>query len=305
MAFDATAPEAPIARRSQWLFDWFCWYCTTYYLPGAFDAVRLSGSLPDTSLPGPHVIVLNHPSWWDPLLGLISSRFFPAMKGFAPIDQKALDKYAFFGRLGLFGVEQNTIQGAKSFTRTSKAILKDPQNALWITVQGEFTDPRIRPVLVRPGTGHLLANLEQGTMWPLAMEFPFWGEAFPEALLRFGEPVPLSRSAPGADQDWEETDSGTNNQPNPEPNTNIRSHKPFSPRAWNARIAKVLERTMDDLAKDAMTRDPARFVTIIQGKSRVGGMFDRLRRMASFFTGKRFDPRHLVGTKASDQEKGK
>lgn len=298
MAFDATAPEAPIKRRSQWLFDWFCWYCTTYYLPGAFDAVRLSGSLPDASLPGPHVIVLNHPSWWDPLVGLIASRFFPAMKGFAPIDQKALDKYAFFGRLGLFGVEQNTIQGAKSFTRTSKAILKDPQNALWITVQGEFTDPRIRPISVRPGTGHLLANLDQGTLWPLAMEFPFWGEAFPEALLRFGEPVPLCRSASGADKDWgdENTDPNQGTIPENLPN------KPFSPKAWNARIAKILARTMDELAIDAMTRDPARFVTIIQGKSRVGGMFDRLRRMASFFTGQRFDPRHLVGTKHTDPE---
>ena len=299
MAFDATAPDAPIARRSQWLFDWFCWYCATYYLPGAFDAVRLSGTAPDASLPGPHVIVLNHPSWWDPLVGLISSRFFPAMRGFAPIDQKALDKYAFFGRLGLFGVEQNTIQGAKSFTRASKAILKDPNNALWITVQGEFTDPRIRPVSVRPGTGHLLANLDQGTLWPMAMEFPFWGEAFPEALLRFGEPVPLSRDKPGADRDWGESVANTN------PITNREDPKPFTPKAWNWRVARILERTMDDLARDAMTRDPARFVTILQGKSKVGGMFDRIRRMASFFTGKPFDPRHLVGTKSADLEKGK
>lgn len=292
MAFDAKAPEAPMARRAQWLFDWFCWYCTTYYLPGAFDAVRLSGSPPDASLPGPHVIVLNHPSWWDPLVGLIASRFFPAMKGFAPIDQKALDKYAFFGRLGLFGVEQNTIQGAKSFTRASKAILKDPQNALWITVQGEFTDPRIRPISVRPGTGHLLSHLEQGTLWPLAMEFPFWGEAFPEALLRFGEPVPLCRSATGADKGWGEAGDGA------------VPAKPFSPKAWTTRIARILEQTMDDLAQDAMSRDPGRFVTILQGKSRVGGMFDRLRRMASFFTGKPFDPRHLVGAKGSHWETG-
>jgi hypothetical protein len=62
---------------------------------------------------------------------------------------------------------------------------------------------------------------------------------------------------------------------------------------------------MDDLARDAMTRDPARFATIIRGKSRVGGMFDRLRRMASFFTGNQFDPRHLVGTKDSDLDKDK
>jgi 1-acyl-sn-glycerol-3-phosphate acyltransferase len=301
MAFDATAPEAPIVRRSQWLFDWFCWYCTTYYLPGAFDAVRLSGSPPDTNLPGPHVFVMNHPSWWDPLIGLIASRFFPAMKGFAPIDKKALDKYAFFGRLGLFGVDQNTIQGAKSFMASSKAILKDPNHSLWITVQGEFTDPRIRPVSVRPGAGHLLANLEQGTLWPLVMEFPFWEEAFPEALIRFGAPVPLCRTSPGADKDWGGENPGTQTHSGTHPG----DPKPFSPKAWNARIARILERTMDDLARDAMTRDPARFVTIIKGKSRVGGMFDRLRRMASFFTGNQFDPRHLVGTKDSNLDKDK
>jgi len=258
-----TSDGVPVV--TPWLFRWFLWYCQTYYLPGAFDAIRLSGPQPPKDRPGPYIVALNHPSWWDPLLAFFASRFFSDFQSFAPMEEKAVAKYRFFQRLGIFGVDSQSMAGARRFLSIGRKILETETNALWVTVQGQFTDPRVRPVETRPGVAHLLSGMNRGTLWTLAMEFPFWEEPYPQALFRFGEPINIEPGIP--------------------------------PKAWNLIVARRLTQTMDDLAADACSRDPEKFSTLLVGKSRVGGMFDRLRRMGSFFTGKRFDPRHRLGGK--------
>lgn len=263
MAKKAIAKGDGIPNRTPWLVNWFYWYCQTWYLPGAFDAIRLSGPAPVLDRPGPYIVVLNHPSWWDPLLAFFASRFFSRFTTFAPMDQKAVEKYGFFGRMGIFGVDQTSLAGAKRFLDVSRKILSHENHALWVTVQGEFTDPRVRPIVTRPGVSHLLASLDKGTLWTFSMELPFWEETYPQALLRFGEPMAIE---PGIPQ-----------------------------RAWNEIISRRLTVTMDLLAADACSRDRSRFTTLLEGKSKVGGMYDRLRRFGSIFTGKKFDPRHGLG----------
>ncbi len=51
----------------------------------------------------PLLVCVNHPSWWDPLIGLyLSQRFFKARRQYAPIAALGLAKYRFFERLGFF-----------------------------------------------------------------------------------------------------------------------------------------------------------------------------------------------------------
>ncbi len=65
------ANSAPSPRRSAWQFALFRKYVRRY-LRHHFHAVRVSqaGPLPGL-LAGPLVVVANHPSWWDPLVGLV------------------------------------------------------------------------------------------------------------------------------------------------------------------------------------------------------------------------------------------
>ena len=163
----------------------------TRYLRRHFHSIRLLRATPPAISPTlPLVVFLNHPSWWDPLVSIfLAFRFFPERTPYAPIEARALSRYRFFTRLGFFGVEPGTARGATTFLRAGQAILAQPNVALWITPEGRFTDPRERPVTLRPGIGHLASRLRTGVFLPLALEYSFWEERYPEALAHFGEPI--------------------------------------------------------------------------------------------------------------------
>jgi 1-acyl-sn-glycerol-3-phosphate acyltransferase len=215
---------------------------------------------------GSVIVVTNHASWWDPLIGLALTSELPDWRElYAQIDAKGLAQYPFLERLGFFGVETGTTRGSLAFLRQSLAILSRPESLLSITAQGGFVDVRERPTRLKEGIGHLLHRLESATVVTLAMEYPFWNDRLPEALVRFG---PMIAIAPG---------------------------KELSPREWTARIAHALEENQDRLAEESRLRDPAAFTTLIDGTAGVGGIYDLWRRSRAKVRGESFDPEHQLG----------
>ncbi|WP_406694411.1 lysophospholipid acyltransferase family protein [Singulisphaera sp. Ch08] len=252
-----------IPATSPLLCSLFTRYAQKYVARG-IHAVRVSHSgLPPQVPPGrPLVVYLNHPSWWDPMIGLIlAARFWSGRRHFAPIDEVALQKYRFLARLGFFGIAKQGTRGGALFLRTSVAILQQPNTALWITGEGDFCDPRVRPVALRPGLGHLSRRVPQAVFVPLALEYPFWQERIPEALCRFGTPL-----EPGAER--------------------------ATPSEWTARLQLAIQETQDALAVEAVRRRPGDFQTILVGKVGVGFFYDRWRAMKATRSGRCFDAAH-------------
>ena len=256
-----TPPEAILARRSQPLFRLFAAYLR-WYVSRSFHAVRISRTgLPQAPHGRPLIVYSNHPSWWDPAIYiLLCDKLFRGRAGFGPMDSKALGKYRVFERMGVFGVPQDEARGAAIFLRTSIAVLAQPRNMLWITAEGAFTDARVRPISLRPGLAHLARRLPNATILPLALEYCFWHESRAEVLLRFGEPLDTSREG--------------------------------SVGEWTARLEQGLTTTMDALAAEAVTRNPALFVPILQGGAGVGGIYDVWRGLRAAAQGRAFDPSH-------------
>ena len=108
----------------------------------------------------------------------------------------------------------------------------------------------------------MASRLTEGFVVPVAMEYPFWNERTPEALIRFGEPLDLAKNR-GLDS-----------------------------REWTAKIEKVLAQCQDVLAVEAMQRDPAAFDALVSGQVGVGGLYDCWRRFMSRLRGKKFDAAH-------------
>src|SRR5215212_4919493 len=84
-----TPQPAELPRRWHWLIRAFRRYAVRY-VRKHFHAVRLSKSgaaFPTTD--EPLLVVLNHPSWWDPMIGIVLSRAFPDADQFAAIDAEA------------------------------------------------------------------------------------------------------------------------------------------------------------------------------------------------------------------------
>lgn len=260
---DHTASErARLPRRSDLLYRWFRWWVRGY-LRKHFHAVRLArGTRPDVPPDLPLIVVLNHPSWWDPLIGVVLAGLFPEHAHYAPMEANALRRYSLFNRLGFYGIDRGTPRGAVDFLRATTAILSQPRSAVWITAQGRFTDPRVRPTLLRPGVGHIARRLDRGLILTLALEYVFWEERLPEALCRFGEPIWIGRDQRLGVSEWVE------------------------------RIQVSLTSAQDALRDAAVRRDPTVFETLIVGKVAIGGIYDLGRRLRAWLLAERFRPEH-------------
>lgn len=258
----ARSRRAALPTYSPRMMRFFARYLRRYFGRN-FSAVRVArASPPPPSWEQPVIFYSNHPSWWDPIFYmLLGHDHLHIRHGYGPMDAAMLEKYGIFRRLGIFGVEAGTRRGAATFLRTSLAVLERPAATLWLTAEGEFTDPRRRPVVLRPGLAHLAARLERALVVPLALEYSFWNERRPEALARFGEPIEAGRGRRSVDE-------------------------------WGRLFAERLERTMDALAADSARRDPSAFVTLVGGRRGVGGVYDLGRRLRALARGERFDPGH-------------
>jgi 1-acyl-sn-glycerol-3-phosphate acyltransferase len=216
---------------------------------------------PDAGVP--LIILANHPSWWDGVaFMLLQRRLFPGRRMFIPMAAAALGRYGFMTRLGVFGVEMGTARGAVAFLRTAQGVLADPRNMLWMNVPGRFADARERPLPVAPGVARLPELAPGAMVLPLALEYPFWTERAAEMLAAFGPPVPAAELL-ALDRE-----------------------------ARTARLAAMIEATMDRLAADAIARDPARFSVVVQGQEGMGGVWHAWRHLRAALRGERFDPRH-------------
>jgi 1-acyl-sn-glycerol-3-phosphate acyltransferase len=243
-------------------FRWFMAY-VRWYAKRHFHAIRLlRHTLPEPA-GEPLLIYTNHPGWWDPLIFLlVAGHAFPERLNYGPIDSRALGRYRFFERIGFIGIDPQSRAGARRFLTMAAASLQRTDTIFWVTSQGTFADPRVRPVRIRPGVAHVVADRRTGLVVPMALEYPFWDERLPEALIAFGRPFDLRR----------------------EPAR--------SPRAWQDRLGEALGSTQDALAEAAQSRASAAFESILAGRTGVGGVYDGLRRLAAWAEGRRFDPSH-------------
>jgi 1-acyl-sn-glycerol-3-phosphate acyltransferase len=259
--------EDPVALRSPRLHREFLRYLQRL-LPRHFHGVRVSREgTPNPEAGFPLIIYCNHPSWWDPLLlFILAENYLPDWEHYGPMDAASLAQYPVLRRLGVFGLEPGA-RGASQFFRISGRVLRNSGRALWVTAEGHFTDPRVRPVQIRPGLAHLAHRIAYSARFkldpiimPLALDYPFWNESKPEALARFGEP--------------------------------IVTHDLRTVEEWHLHLTTELTVTMDALTDEAISRDPELFYTVLAGRTGIGGVYDLWRRVTSWARLRRFDPSH-------------
>lgn len=255
------APD-PVAMRSR-LVTWFFAGVMRRQMRRHFRAVRLAKPGVPPLPPGrPVVVFSNHPSWWDPAFFMVlAPRLFPGRRGFGPMEDAQLARYPFFRRVGIFGIPEGRA-GAARFLDASRGILSDPSRMLWITAQGRFSDPRERPLTLRPGVAHLLAREPRAVALPLAIDYPFWSEKRPEALAAFGAPLDGAEGG----------DAG----------------------AWGERLEAALGETCDRLSDLAVARDARAFDALLTGRRGVGGVYGGWQRLRSGARGERHVPDHLA-----------
>jgi 1-acyl-sn-glycerol-3-phosphate acyltransferase len=247
------------------LFQLFTFYLG-WRFRSSFHAIRMSGVLPELPPDRPVIVFGNHPSWWDPALYMVlADTLFRGRPGFGPMDAPSLARYGFFRKLGVFGIDKSSSAGARRFLEVARQVLshgRGPRGRamLWVTAEGDFTDPRRRPVTLRPGIAHLARAAPDALLLPLAIEYVFWNESKPELLLRFGTPIAADAV--------------------------LRTSE------WNSRLQDALATEMDVLAEESASRDKARFRPVLRGGSGTSLPYDLYRRVRAMLSGGSFSPAH-------------
>ena len=243
-----------------WLFHGFRWYAP-HYLRKRFAAVRLARmSAPWPADGAPVLVVLNHPSWHDPVTATLLSFAFPTDAQYAVIDAKMLKTNVVLSKIGFLPVEMDSLTGAAAFLRVGRELLSRDHHILWVTAQGRFADTRERPLAIKSGVGHLAKSMQRGWVLPVAIEYPFWDTPKPEALVFVGSPLPIIK---------ESSQTG---------------------KSWTSRIEAALTDACDRLATVALTRDTTQFVTLADATIRPAGGADLRRRMRAALRGQSWQP---------------
>jgi 1-acyl-sn-glycerol-3-phosphate acyltransferase len=234
-----------------------------WYLGRHFHSVRVAnaGRLPAQAQP--LILFANHASWWDPLIGmLLAQAMLPEREHYAPMDETALEHYGIFQSMGFFPVDNASVRGAAQLLRAGSEVLSRPGAVLWITPESQFQDVRKRPVVFRPGLGALMSRSGRLTCVPIAMEYVYWTERLPEALVNIGEPLEI------ADGTMEE------------------------PQTWTNLLSYAMSATLDELAMLAIERDPEAFEMLLSGAGGVGGVYEMWKRITCAMMGRRYHHDH-------------
>ena len=260
-AINPAASRNPLPRISPWMARWFLGYARNYARKH-FHAVRVAEERNAISALGhPVLLYLNHPSWWDPIISaVLCSEYFRTYRHYSPIDAAALQKYKLFGKIGFFGVSQNNQRSARRLLEIGSQILSDNGSALWVTPQARFADVRERPLQIGTAVAHLARHSPDCIVLPVAIEYAFWEEKTPEALVRFGQPI----------------------------KTSDLQHVWHKPEFFEA----ALSDTMNALAADSIQRNHNRFRIVVSGKAGIGGVYDVWRRFKANLRGRNFNAEH-------------
>ncbi len=246
---NAREPAYP-ARKSP-LGELLVWLLVRSSLRRLFVRVRLRAPESDPRAYAVSLLgVANHSSWWDGYLALLLARYY-GMPRYLMMETAQLKRYGFFAWAGCFGVDRADPRDVARSIAYAAHLLGGKQRPLvWIFPQAEIVSADARPITVHAGAAHVMRRATaQGQMigiLPVAWQLVFRGEQHPEVFIRVGN-VWYEREATTRDTD-----------------------------AMSARIRTALTQEMDALRADLAANQLAAYRTVMQGKSGVNDLFDRL-----------------------------
>lgn len=195
---------------------------------------------------GPAILVMNHASWWDPLVALVvGSELFPSRKAIAPMHSEQLKRFAFMRRLGMFGIDPDNPASLSAMSAYVASFFQShpapARPTLILTPQGTFTDPR-EPIRVRPGAAAISAETPGVLVASLSIEYGFWQSRRPELFLRFE-----TLAAPNGSRADDAGEQGR-----------------ASTTSWHRVITSGMQANADALATLVKARDPAPFESLFR-----------------------------------------
>ena len=186
------------AKKSP-LFEALFGAYTVHALRRAFHAVHLTGR-EHLEERDPHASLLllgNHSSWWDALLPLFLSRNVFGLDSYAMMEEKQLERFPFFRRIGVFSIKRENPKDVSRSLHYARSILARPGTALWMYPQGALLAPHTRPLRFQRGAARLVGSADRVLLTPFALHYAFRHEQQPEVFISIGAGISAADHADG------------------------------------------------------------------------------------------------------------
>lgn len=176
------------AKKSKWFEELFAIY-NRNLLKRRFNSLQILNLKELQQTKQPQIIFVNHSSWWDGLIAFEVSRA-AKLNSFIMMEEKNLQKYFLFRRLGAFSVNKSSLRDLSQTILYASSLLrnKKPQT-LWIFPQGEIQSSKLRPITFNSGVIKILEKVENCQLLPLCINYHFAGNFKPEIAVKIGRKI--------------------------------------------------------------------------------------------------------------------
>jgi 1-acyl-sn-glycerol-3-phosphate acyltransferase len=235
-------PRVVVEARKHPSIERVCAWYGRRLLAKEFARVWLGGTAwPETH--APTIAVLNHSSWWDPLVALFLSRYLFRRDAYGIMQGEQLLRYPFFRRIGYFGATGTGLQDVRALLAYATSTLRSgPRRTLWITPQGALLPARASLVF-RSGAAHLARAVPEALVVPVALRYEFRAEQHPECFVRTGEPV--------------------------------RSLNQEPPRVLSQRLEQAVRQELATLDRELLGPVESRYDSVLHGRTSLSQVYDR------------------------------
>lgn len=168
-----------------WVVKWW----VRYQIRKQFHAVMLedkSGVEWKTSRESV-ILCLNHTNWWDGFIALFLSEQHLGYPLWLMQEEEHLERYGFFRKLGVFGVERRNGSDALGGIRKTLRILQRERQAICIFPQGKLCHPDEKISCMR-GVPWLQGKSGVRAI-PVWLQMEWFVESRPTILIRLGKPL--------------------------------------------------------------------------------------------------------------------
>ncbi|QKS71011.1 1-acyl-sn-glycerol-3-phosphate acyltransferase [Paenalkalicoccus suaedae] len=214
----------------------------TWLLKRSFHRLHLSTRSVRTDHQGA-IYIINHSSWWDPLVLFYLNEAILHTDALAMMDQHGLTRFPFFKKIGAFSIDSSSKRDIMKSLSYAQRQLEEGKH-VFIFPQGNEYPLEKRPLQFFAGVAHLKQALPNVPIIPITFYHTHLHHQLPEWFIQIGYPIELDVTKPR--------------------------------KQVTADIEQALTKELDLLKEDVINEAPT-FAPLLSGKLGIGATLEKMK----------------------------
>ncbi|ADU32223.1 lysophospholipid acyltransferase family protein [Evansella cellulosilytica] len=143
---------------------------------------------------GPAIYLVNHSSWWDPLVLFYLNHAVLKENAVAMMSEDGLTRFPFFRKIGAFSVNRQARKSIMTSLQYASEQLKEGKS-VFLFPQGEEVHIEKRPLTFFSGAAYLVEKQPSLPVIPISFYHSFFHHQLAEWFISIGKPISIPQRA--------------------------------------------------------------------------------------------------------------